>query len=209
MAAPAPKALFSEYRDKIDESGLALSMAVDPLKINAAFPAGWQALPLQKSSLYTHQQWRSPSKRTGVGVTYVRMPIPLSTKTLVWFAMNEAGKKTNNGKIIRQWHDELGREWFEAENEKYHMTGYVMTRGFDAWINYCGYRVQEPMEPLEKYHMTGYVMTRGFDAWINYCGYRVQEPMEPLEIQLGNRSLETVMPLSVLGRQQIQSATAE
>jgi hypothetical protein len=176
MATPAPKALFSEYRDKVDEAGLALPMAVDPLKINAAFPAGWQALPLQKSALYTHQQWRSPSKRTGVGVTYVRMPIPLSTKTLVWFAMNEAGKKTNNGRIIRQWHDELGREWFEAENEKYHMTGYVMTRGFDAWIN--------------------------------YCGYRVMEPMEPLEIQLGNRALDTVMPLSVLGRQQIQSATA-
>ena len=50
--------------------------------------------------------------------------------------------------------------------------------------------------------------TRGFDAWINYCGYRTQEPMEPLEIQLGNRALDTVMPLSVLGRPQIQSATA-
>lgn len=177
MTAPAPKALFTEYREKVDESGLALPLAVDPLKVNVAFPAGWQALPLQKNGLYTHQQWRSPSKRTGVGVTYVRMPLPLSTKTLVWFAMNEAGKKTNNGKIIRQWHDELGREWFEAENDKYHMTGYVMTRGFDAWIN--------------------------------YCGYRVQEPMEPLEIQLGNRALDTVMPLSVLGRSQIQSATAE
>src|SRR3954470_13295380 len=177
MAAPAPKALFAEYRDKINESGLALSMAADSLKINAAFPAGWQALPLQKNALYTHQQWRSPSKRTGVGVTYVHMPLPLSTKTLVWFAMNEAGKKTNNGRIIRQWHDELGREWFEAENERYHMTGYVMTRGFDAWIN--------------------------------YCGYRMQEQMEPLEIQLGTRALDTVMPLSVLGKQQqIQSATA-
>src|SRR5688500_4306841 len=92
MAAPAPRALFTEYRDKVKESGLALPMAVDPLKVNLASPAGWQALPLQKSALYTHQQWRSPSKRTGVGVTYVRMPIPLSTKTLVWFAMNEAGK---------------------------------------------------------------------------------------------------------------------
>jgi hypothetical protein len=176
LTAPTSKALLTEYRDKVDESGLALSTAVDPLKINAAFPAGWQALPLQKNALYTHQQWRSPSKRTGVGVTYVRMPLPLSTKTLVWFAMNEAGKKTNNGKIIRQWRDELGREWFEAENDRYHMTGYVMTRGFDAWIN--------------------------------YCGYRMQEPMEPMEIQLGNRSLDTVLPLSVMGRTQIQSATA-
>jgi hypothetical protein len=177
MTPPASKALMSEYRGLIDETGLALASAVEPLKVNAAFPAGWQALGVQKSALYTHQQWRSPSKRTGVGVTYVRMPLPLSTKTLVWFAMNEAGKKTNDGKIIRQWRDELGREWFEAENNKYHMTGYVMTRGFDAWIN--------------------------------YCGYRVQEPMEPLEIQLGNKALDTVMPLSVLGRPQIQSAKAE
>jgi len=177
LTAPASKAMLTEYRDKINESGLALATAVDPLKVNVAFPAGWQALPLQKNALYTHQQWRSPSKRTGVGVTYVRMPLPLSTKTLVWFAMNEAGKKTNNGKIIRQWRDELGREWFEAENDRYHMTGYVMTRGFDAWIN--------------------------------YCGYRMQEPMEPMEIQLGNRSLDTVLPLSVMGRTQIQSANAE
>jgi len=84
MAAPAPKALFSEYRDKINETGLALSMAIDPLKVNLASPSGWLALPLQKNPLYTHQQWRSPSKRTGVGVTYVHMPLPLSTKTLVW-----------------------------------------------------------------------------------------------------------------------------
>ena len=81
------------------------------------------------------------------------------------------------GKIIRQWHVELGREWFEAENDKYHMTGYVMTRGFDAWIN--------------------------------YCGYRMTEPMEPLEIQLGNKALDTVIPLSVMGNSQIQSAKAD
>jgi hypothetical protein len=177
MAAPASKALLTEYRGKVDEVGLALPMAVDPLKVNVAYPSGWQPLPLQKNALYSHQQWRSPTKRTGVGVTYVHMPLPLSTKTLVWFAMNEAGKKTNNGKIIRQWHDELGREWFEAENDKYHMTGYVMTRGFDAWIN--------------------------------YCGYRMTEPMEPMEIQLGNKALDTVMPLSVMGNSQIQSAKAD
>jgi len=177
MTPAASKALITEYRASLDETGLALPVAVDPLRVNAALPSGWQALGMQKSALYTHQQWRSPSKRTGVGVTYVRMPLPLSTKTLVWFAMNEAAKKTNDGKIIRQWKDELGREWFEAENNKYHMTGYVMTRGFDAWIN--------------------------------YCGYRTQEPMEPLEIQLGNKALDTVMPLSVVGRPQIQSATVD
>ena len=89
MAAPAPRALFNEHRDKINETGLALAMPLEPLKVNAAFPSGWLPLPLQKNPLYSHQQWRSPTRRTGVGVTYVHMPLPLSTKTLVWFAMNE------------------------------------------------------------------------------------------------------------------------
>ena len=41
MTAPASKALLTEYRGKVDESGLSLAMAVEPLKANLAFPAGW------------------------------------------------------------------------------------------------------------------------------------------------------------------------
>jgi hypothetical protein len=166
-----------EHRENIDDAGLREPVASEPVKVNISSPSGWQLLGTQKAALYTHQQWRSPSKRTAVGVTYVKMPLPLSTKTLVWFAMNEAGKKANDGKIIRQWNDSLGREWFEAENNKYHMTGYVMTRGFDAWIN--------------------------------YCGYRVQEEKVPAEIELGTKSLDSILPLMAVPVKKSEHASAE
>lgn len=143
------RAQFIEQRQAVLNMELAAAAVVEPLKASLCAPADWKPLPLQKTALYTHQQWRSASRRTAVGITYIRMPLPLGTKTLVWFAMNEAGKRSNDGKIIRQWNDSMGREWFEAENAKYHTTGYVITRGFDAWINYCGYRVTEPRDPEE------------------------------------------------------------
>ena len=179
MAGVPSAAKLVEHRETIDDSGLREPVASEPVKANVSAPSGWQLLGTQKAALYTHQQWRSPTKRTAVGVTYVKMPLPLSTKTLVWFAMNEAGKKANDGRIIRQWNDELGREWFEAENNKYHMTGYVMTRGFDAWINYCGYRVQE-------------------------------EKMDA-EIELGTKSLDSILPLMAVPvkKEKDQTASAE
>lgn len=143
------KAVMVEHREKVDDTGLAAPSAVEALKACASLPMGWQALRLQKAALYTHQQWRAPSRRTAVGVTYVRMPLPLSTKSLVWIAMGEVNKRVQDGKILRRWTDTLGREWFEAENAKYHMTGYVMTRGFDAWINYCGHRTTEAADEAE------------------------------------------------------------
>ena len=174
---PMPsKAELLEVREAVDETGLGLPMAVKEVNVNAALPSGWLSLGIQKAAMYTHTQWRSPSKRTAVGSTYVKMPLPISTKTLVWFAMNEAGKRTK-GQIIRQWTDELGREWFEAENTKYRMTGYVMTRGFDAWIN--------------------------------YYGYRIAEPKQDEEVGAAERSLNTFMPLSVVGAPKMQSASAE
>lgn len=171
------KTSLTEYREALDDSGLSLPLAVKDVNLNASLPSGWRSLGVQKSALYTHTQWRAPSKHTAVGSTYVKMPIPLSTKTLVWFAMNEVAKKSNDGKIIRRWNDKLGREWFEAENTKYHMTGYVMTRGFDAWIN--------------------------------YVGYRKNEPTEQAEVTLGEKALETFMPLSVVGKPRNDTASAK
>lgn len=137
-----------EYREQIDDLGLGDPVGIGFLKINAAMPNGWIPLKTQKSALYTHKQWRSASRRTAVGITYIRMPLPFGAKVLAGLASNEVGKKTS-GQVVRRWKDELGREWFEAENDKYHMVGYVMTRGLDAWINYCGYRVNEPKQDAE------------------------------------------------------------
>ncbi|MBC8106970.1 MAG: hypothetical protein H7Z14_10305, partial [Anaerolineae bacterium] len=110
---------------------------------------GWERIAPRPSRLYSHEQWRSPSGHTGVGVAYIRMPIPLGAGTLAWFAKQEYGKKSEDGRIIAQWTDNLGRTWFEVENKKYHVRGYVTTRGLDAWIIYSGYRLTSTPDPME------------------------------------------------------------
>jgi hypothetical protein len=101
------------------------------------------------AALYTDMQWRSPSKMTGVGAAYVRLPIPLPASALVWLAKQEYSKKAQDGELVGQWTDELGRPWFEAQNTKYHVRGYVVTRGFEAWIIYCGYKREQPPSASE------------------------------------------------------------
>ncbi len=44
------------------------------------------------------------------------------------------------GRLLREWSDPVGREWVEAENDRFHVRGYVITSGFDAWVVYAGYR---------------------------------------------------------------------
>jgi hypothetical protein len=72
------------------------------------------------------------------------MPWPLGDKAIVWLAKREYTNKANDGRVIREWTDDLGRSWFEAENNKYHVQGYVLTRGFNAWIVYFGYKTGFP-----------------------------------------------------------------
>jgi hypothetical protein len=164
---PTPsKTQVIEYRQKLDDTGLASPTVIEAMKASAAIPTGWFPMAMQKTAIYLHQQWRSPTRRTAVGVTYIRLPLPISAKTLAWLAKNEATKRLTEAKIIREWTDSLGREWFEAEDAKYHLTGYAMTSGFDAWIN--------------------------------YSGYRVREPQEPAQIQLASKSLETILPLTLM-----------
>jgi hypothetical protein len=134
------------HQEQIETLGLDPTGTVTALKAQCAPPHEWRALPLQHSPLYTHQQWKSPSGLTGVGVAYITMPLPLSAKAIIWFAKGEYQKKEKegDGKQLGQWTDSLGREWFEAENKKYHVRGCVMTRGFEAWIIYTGYKLAQP-----------------------------------------------------------------
>ncbi len=134
----------------IDFSGLKAPQTIEALQVAASVPQNWTPLPIQKRALYTHQQWRAPLRTTGVGVAYVHMPLPMSAKTIVWFAkMQYAEQSTKDGKpqgrLIGEWRDAVGREWFEAENVKYHIKGYAVTSGFDAWIVYSGYRINDPV----------------------------------------------------------------
>jgi hypothetical protein len=158
---------LEEHRESSDLSGLQPAKPVDTLGVSWAIPGNWSLLPAKKHPLYTHQQWRSPTMATGVGVAHIQMPFALPASTILWFAKNEylkrAAKDSKDGQLIAQWTDSLGRQWFEAENNKYHVLGYVMSRGSEAWVA--------------------------------YSGYRVTVEARPLEIELAERSLESVVPL--------------
>jgi hypothetical protein len=133
----------------VDQAGLLPDTVLEDLKVEVAVPHNWIAAKPDSTAIYQHQQWKSPSKMTGVGVVYIRMPIPLSPKTLVWLARSQYSKThkpdgKTDPKVLSQWTDSLGREWFEGENDKYHVTGYIVTNGLDAWAIYSGYRLAYP-----------------------------------------------------------------
>lgn len=141
-----------QHQAMLDFSGLRPASDVIHVHAKAAVPEKWQTLPVQKTAIYAHQQWRSPTKQTGIGVAYIRMPLPLSAKAIVWFAKGEYAKKNkngNDGRLIGEWTDSVGRHWFEAENAKYHVRGYAVTKGFEAWIVYSGYRSAFTPDPAE------------------------------------------------------------
>ncbi|HET6250602.1 MAG TPA: hypothetical protein VFE47_23140 [Tepidisphaeraceae bacterium] len=134
----------------VDFSGLKPMHTIGTVKVECSVPDHWKTLRLDRNSLYTHQQWKSPSGATGTGVVYASLPFPLSAKTLLWFAKLEYSKATSGtGEPLGQWTDSLGRPWFEAENEKYHVKGYAVVNGANAWIVYYGYKIARPVNPSE------------------------------------------------------------
>ena len=135
------------HQQIVDLDGLKPIQSVPGVHATCAPPRGWRRLEADETFLYTHQQWRSPARNAGMGVAYIHTPIPLSGKMLVWFAKAEYLKHNNGGasegRLINEWTDPLGRSWFEAENARYHVKGFAMTRGTDAWIVYSGWRVRD------------------------------------------------------------------
>jgi hypothetical protein len=138
-----------QHQAELDVSGLKDPETVDAVRACCAVPRHWEALSILRTPLYTDMQWRSPTRMTGVGVAYVRMPLPLPAQTLIWLARQEYSKKSADGQMLGQWIDALGRNWFEGENKKYHVKGYVITRGLEAWFVYSGYKVEKPPSPAE------------------------------------------------------------
>jgi hypothetical protein len=129
----------------LDHNGLMPVQEDQNLKISYSIPQQWDAMPLKHTLLYTHEQWRSPDHKAGMGAVYIHTPIALSVDTLVWFAKTQyskdATRREGAGHLIGAWKDSLGRSWFEGENNLYHVKGYAMTHNCDAWIVYSGYRV--------------------------------------------------------------------
>ncbi len=137
----------------IDFSGLAPCTSVTELNVEASIPEGWAPLPSQRNALFVHYQWRSATHMTGIGIVNVHLPLPMSAKALLWLASAKYSSNKDNansdGKLLSEWTDSIGREWFEAENSKYHVRGYAVTSGFDAWVVYTGYRLRGDPNPVE------------------------------------------------------------
>jgi hypothetical protein len=133
-----------QHQAMIDVSGLKPTETAEPVKAYIAPPQKWDELAIKKSTLFTDAQWRSPSHMTAVGVAYVHLPLPLPARAIVWLAKQEYSKKSSDGKIVAEWTDSLGRPWFEAQNSLYHVRGYAVSKGWEAWIVYCGYKIAEP-----------------------------------------------------------------
>jgi len=131
-----------EHQALIDFSGLDSVKPVASINASLAAPRRWQTLPSYPNALYAHEQWKSPSGHTGVGVVDAHLPFPLSTGAVVWCAKQEYAREGTGGKLLGEWTDDLGRYWFEAENEKYHVRGYVVVKGLSAWVVYFGYRTR-------------------------------------------------------------------
>ena len=154
----------------IDFSGLAPARPIQGLEVSAAVPRTWELLPASSHALFTHRQWRSPDRATAVGVVHLTLPLPMSAKTIVWLAKSKYGgdaaakpdptpvTKPDGTKprvvpggpprLTNEWSDPIGREWVEAENDRYHVRGYVVTCGFDAWVVYTGYKRQGVPDPV-------------------------------------------------------------
>jgi hypothetical protein len=148
-SAPTTNRRLIEHQAMIDFSGLEPAETVEAVKASCSVPHQWEAIPVKKTGLYSHQQWKSPSTHTGFGVVYIRLPLPLSERTLLWFAKREYTKASEDGKLIAQWTDDLGREWFEAQNNKYHVQGFALVRGFNAWVVYFGSKTNYPPDVAE------------------------------------------------------------
>jgi hypothetical protein len=141
---PVTNRQLIQHQAMIDFSGLKPVEEIPDVRMSCAVPRQWEAMPLRKTPMYVHQQWRSPSGTSGVGVAYIRLPLPLSERTVIWLAKQEYTKRANDGRVINQWTDAVGRSWFEAENKYYHVRGYVIVRGFNAWFAYFGSKASSP-----------------------------------------------------------------
>ena len=148
-AQPVSVRRLVNHQAMVDFSGLKSPEHFQIVKAEAAVPASWPAQAVKRGPMYTDMQWRSPSGSMAVGVAHVKMPLPLSARGLLWFAKGHYAKQSDDGRVTGQWVDGLGRTWFEAETNKYRVRGFILTKGFEAWIVYNGFKTTIPTDVAE------------------------------------------------------------
>ena len=148
-AQQVPTARLIQHQALIDFSGLRPPEVVEPVRVRASVPQTWVVHGVERKALYTHQQWKSPSAKTAVGVVYARLPLPVGSGTMLWLARQQYAKQSADGKDLGTWEDALGRKWFEAETNQYHARGYVIVNGLDAWVVYSGFKLDTSPEPAD------------------------------------------------------------
>ncbi len=144
---PVAATQLQNRQSRLVHDGLLSIQIENRLKISCAPPGDWHRMITEQTLLYAHQQWRSPSKHAGMGVVYVHSLLPLSSDMVLWFAQSQYRKnKKPDGheQMVSLRVDGMQRHWFEAENETYHVKGYAMTHGQDAWIVYSGWKLKTP-----------------------------------------------------------------
>ena len=68
VARPVSNYQLIEHQALVDFSGLGSATPQEPLRVVCAVPRDWDALPLQSTPIFTHQQWKAPSAATGMGI---------------------------------------------------------------------------------------------------------------------------------------------
>jgi hypothetical protein len=142
------KLAASQSQVKFD--GLESTRMLPAVYASGATPRQWAKRPTENGAIYTHEQWRSPTGVTSVGVVYVHLPLPIGPAAILWLAEQHfAAMPGETGHVLAAWTDALGRSWFTAQNPKCSICGYIMTEGASAWIVYYGYKLDGGLQPAE------------------------------------------------------------
>lgn len=149
-AEPTTARALVRQQATVDLAGLRPAHPAQDIKATLSVPANWVQRDPQDGLFYIHQQWRSPSKATAIGVVYLHLPFPLSAKTLLELAKKEYTSRGKNGQILASWCDRYGRYWLEAQNDKYHGLAYILVDGLKAWVVYTGYERLMALDPADQ-----------------------------------------------------------
>jgi hypothetical protein len=102
-------------------------------------PASWKAEPETRAAMHTDAEWHAPSGLTVFGAVYIHVFPFMGGKGLVSSVKKDYVKRQPGGKMISEWTDSSGRNWFEADATGTHTKGFVLADGHHAWFVYYRY----------------------------------------------------------------------